>query len=217
MLTALVAAQTGSAAHKPFRSIDLSPELKNKIYTLLLVNDKPINIQSYTRPGSGSRPIAQENSIQPAILRICSQVHNEAVSILYANNTFDTWSDIALRRLLEQIGRNVKHLRQVQVRYANTKIHLQKSLVLLKPAISLQKLDIGCNARRSFGAAQLAAAMGPRVRAMHKARSRMTGYNMKYILDVIAMTPSRLYTTAELQEAGEYEKQAKELIGATPE
>ena len=104
--------------------LELEPELRNRIYRELLVNDKVVKFA----PGMGCL------SRTSALLRTCHQVHEEARGILYGENAFhidrrnatrgnywaEEWKEIGYkdaRRFLETIGpNNVARMRFLSMR-----------------------------------------------------------------------------------------------------
>ncbi|KAL4886850.1 hypothetical protein BJY04DRAFT_176702 [Aspergillus karnatakaensis] len=62
---------------KPPTFLTLPSELRNKIYTTLLVRNEPLKIWHH------------EANIDPTILRVNKQIHQEASFQLYSRNTFD--------------------------------------------------------------------------------------------------------------------------------
>ncbi|MCJ1466910.1 hypothetical protein MMC07_005532 [Pseudocyphellaria aurata] len=71
--------------------LSLPAELRNMVYRLLLVSDKPLGNEVCNEVPRGVRPAwwayFRQYDLQPAILRTCRQVHREARSILDGENT----------------------------------------------------------------------------------------------------------------------------------
>ena len=66
--------------------LNLPFELRLRVYEELLATEKPIAITD-DRP----RPSQiQDIHLQPQLLRVCSQLHNEGADVLYGANTFET-------------------------------------------------------------------------------------------------------------------------------
>lgn len=74
--------QAHAAAGQSF--LGLPPEVRNMIYRILLVNDKTLGSHS---PAMSRAEWTSEFGLHPAILRVCSQLHREASSILNSENT----------------------------------------------------------------------------------------------------------------------------------
>ena len=74
-----------SPTEKPSRLLDLSAELRNKIYSLLLEDEDSVTIieSSGQHRARDVDRLSSHSNIQPAILRTCRQIYNEASSILY--------------------------------------------------------------------------------------------------------------------------------------
>lgn len=104
----------------PFRFLDLSAEIRNEIYGLMLPKSHNVLDSIYG--------LHIEDSQMPPILQANSQIRCEAISIFYHNSTFyvtlDMWNGkdglLNDRALLEKWSRdvvkeNLKRLRSVQV------------------------------------------------------------------------------------------------------
>jgi len=70
---------------QPFPFLSLPPEIRNKIYRYLLTRAGPI--RSPHRPRQYARP----SNVQPCILATSRQIHNEAVRILYQENSLEIY------------------------------------------------------------------------------------------------------------------------------
>ena len=71
--------------------LKLPLEIRFMIYSLLLASSKIIPIEYNRPPRDGSKPKLIKSPIpagSAALLRVCSQVHEEAEKILYESNTF---------------------------------------------------------------------------------------------------------------------------------
>ena len=66
--------------------LSVPQELRDRVYELLLVSDKCINISNFS--DRGKLP-PQTLSLWPAVLSTCRQVHHEAIGFLYRCNTFN--------------------------------------------------------------------------------------------------------------------------------
>ncbi|EME40206.1 hypothetical protein DOTSEDRAFT_28112 [Dothistroma septosporum NZE10] len=208
---------------KPFRFMDLSPELRNKIYSLLLEDDGALTL---CHPGSCYRRRRRQrvlgkpttwslHTVHPAILRTCMQLHDEATSILYVNNSFEFLDERVSRHFLERIGLSIRYVGYVKVCYNYVKTHLWRILVLLEEATSIQKLETTWDVTGQFGPAKFAKHMGPMMRALHKTRKQMKDYNMESMLDVVVIKSSETNPETVQEWLRNWVMQFKERIGET--
>lgn len=68
--------------------LGLSAEVRNMVYRLLLVADKPLGISPQKRISLSKWATFGEYHLQPAILGVCQQVYREASPFLNRENTF---------------------------------------------------------------------------------------------------------------------------------
>ncbi|KAK4612200.1 hypothetical protein CLAFUW4_13413 [Fulvia fulva] len=183
------------APQHPFRFLELSAELRNQIYEFLLVDHKPFwpTLQTIYRC---------ESSINAAILRVCRQTHEEATAMLYASNTFQGYREHIFATWLPSIGRNIKHIRSLEVDHVQTAAFFYEMLPPLKKAISLQRLDLSY-IEPNWKAEELAKMVAPFMRAIHRARKRKDGDRVEGVLDMLVLP--RYYDCKE-------EEQVKALI-----
>ena len=86
--------------------LSLPPRARNRIYELLLVRDKQFIIGKYT----------PSFRVDPTILRTCKQINNEAVPILYSQNTFMIDHPDRALTWFTQIGKsNLSHLNNLRL------------------------------------------------------------------------------------------------------
>ncbi|KAF7936361.1 uncharacterized protein EAE98_002580 [Botrytis deweyae] len=81
--------------------LDLTIEIRLKIYEELLVAPEPLSLIFTSSPGDKAQLIAVREDgdcLTPQLLRVSKQIHHEATSILYSNNQFH------LSRLHEEFG-----------------------------------------------------------------------------------------------------------------
>ncbi|KAK4494755.1 hypothetical protein PRZ48_014111 [Zasmidium cellare] len=100
------------------RLLTLPPELRNKIYTLVLVQGAPIQIsERSTKPSLAARGATAHYTrlLEPPFLLTCRQIRHEALPIFYGENVFFTAIKDALPPWLLAIGpekaRMVRHIR----------------------------------------------------------------------------------------------------------
>ncbi|GIZ43610.1 hypothetical protein CKM354_000682900 [Cercospora kikuchii] len=92
----------------PFRK--LAPELRNKIWELVLIHEDPIVVRNSVKtPGCRTKP-----EYLTALLQVCKESKNECSEMFYASNTFvlESFSgasslDEDLRRFIYKLGNNV--------------------------------------------------------------------------------------------------------------
>jgi len=82
---------------EPFRFLDLPGEIRNEVYSLLVVQDDPISLYTKNVP------------ILPALTRVNRQVRNEARKVYYLQNTFQlrlngTFNLSAYRKFIRKSG-----------------------------------------------------------------------------------------------------------------
>lgn len=65
--------------------LSIPQELRDRVYELLLVSDKCIDISNFSDRG---KVLPQNVSLWPAVLSTCRQIHREAIGFLYRRNTF---------------------------------------------------------------------------------------------------------------------------------
>ena len=129
------------AGAQPFRFGHLPREIRDQIYSLLLVNPYPISIRDKEAYGFNGEPLDEpviysdadavqltsptNHTVKAGILLVNSTIYDEAVPILYGQNTFkfvgpDPWTDFChfdsnLR------NSNSRHLREVSIDFPNLK------------------------------------------------------------------------------------------------
>ncbi|KAI6091314.1 hypothetical protein F4821DRAFT_226905 [Hypoxylon rubiginosum] len=129
----------------PFRFLDLPLELRQEVYAHLLVQDSPINCSRvwFTTAARHLRRLRKEGiadccgrdfgcahydkRLRPrtGILRSCRRVSEEALDVLYAQNTFCVFleSGGAFRRLFNTVGEmNLRRVRRVKL-HASTRYY----------------------------------------------------------------------------------------------
>lgn len=208
---------TSTMPEKPFRFLDLPPELKNRIYSLLLEDNTAEELRpQYHTPAP--------NNIHPNILSTCREINAEATGILYANNVFAGRGESSVKYIMLSIGDSVKHLRHVEIfEGISIKVHFKPILLMLKSAKWLKTFKIGGVRFRYDTPEKLAKEIGPLIRALHKARKKEKEYTMKSVLHVLVVHKFGrhfMQTEEEFQAKykdvnDEYEKEVKELIAAT--
>lgn len=77
---------------KNFRFLDLPPEIRNEVYTLLLSprgKVKPYIISFLQDKAAMPDSARQTPALHPNLLRVSKQLYHEAASVLYRNNVFE--------------------------------------------------------------------------------------------------------------------------------
>lgn len=90
-----------------FRFLDLPAELRNIIYTILLVHG---DLKIKKRPGSPV-PKMHHSSVSANMLEVNRQVYEEAAPILYGINTFELFTSYSMLAFARQIDSSIQYLR----------------------------------------------------------------------------------------------------------
>jgi hypothetical protein len=80
--------------NRPFRFLNLPPEIRNEVYSLLLSPGnkiKPYTITWLQDQSAIPREDRQTPALHPNVLRISKQIYLEAATVLYERNTFEFW------------------------------------------------------------------------------------------------------------------------------
>jgi hypothetical protein len=82
---------------------DLPAEIRRQIYCQLLISQA----DGEMRPGRICQGKGPHQTVQPAMLRVCKQMHNETIPILYGQNEFCIYVDFnRFKRFLCLIGKH---------------------------------------------------------------------------------------------------------------
>jgi hypothetical protein len=86
-----------------FRIFDLPGEIRRQIYCQLLVNQANDEMpRGRICPGKGP-----QQTVEPAMLRVCKRMHDEAAPVLYGQNEFCIYVDFyRFKRFLSIIGKD---------------------------------------------------------------------------------------------------------------
>lgn len=146
---------SGKVKDRPisFRFLSLPPEIRNKIYDLLLNNRHKFRVPSsdWVSADSGlDRGIpSARNSISPGIVLASKQTYSEASSMLYANKLYVA-TGRALLKLLQTVGpRNRPLIRQIEIWNSCRELDYSKKLTwqLLSQCQNLECLRFGKSTR----------------------------------------------------------------------
>lgn len=114
-----ISADEPAAEQRPASPLfKLPAELRNRIYEYALTDDKQplVVVHTWLSVSNG-----YGLCMQPALVRTCRAIRNEALSIFYSSNEFTAsfemqYSERVMRAWLERIGRqNREHLQQILV------------------------------------------------------------------------------------------------------
>ncbi|KAK3386830.1 hypothetical protein B0H63DRAFT_447732 [Podospora didyma] len=118
------------AVQLSFKFLSLPGELRNKIYRLVLRRKAVI----------GTSSVVERFKLSGQLLRTCRQIHDEGLSILYSENTFEIdifnteglygqtiyWLDALIRDLL--YGDSTNHVRRLRIQVRYTEDHMLEPL-----------------------------------------------------------------------------------------
>jgi hypothetical protein len=129
--------------------LELPPELRIQIYKILLTLKKPLNItiappmyQSKSPIGLTRLPDTERLIKSTELLRANKIIHQEAVEVLYGDNTFLFTEPQALRIFACYIGENKAKLRHVRLKIGRAET-TRATLEALYPTPILHYLDLG--------------------------------------------------------------------------
>ena len=102
-------ANAKNAVSTTFRLLDLPPELRNRIYHMILITNDLIWIE--TRGLLTATDIVETGSFfEPPMLSVCQQIRNEATSIFYASNAFEGYDGVQISTWLKMLTLEKRNL-----------------------------------------------------------------------------------------------------------
>ena len=131
-----------TTAARPFGFPDLPPELRNRIYQLLLPDNKGVRIWRFERRLSRSG-VAGDLTKLAKLLPSNRQVNEESAPVLYGSLIFEFFQVTAAREWLVAIGAMKQHIRHVQLHVTWNGTTIRPVLHQLKQATSFYLLGLG--------------------------------------------------------------------------
>lgn len=213
---------------KPFRFLDLPPELRVRVYSYLFEFEHPLTIDPDGLWLEGDwdekEKVWRRQCITTGLLVSCKTIHREATPVLYGSNTFHGNGN---RRFLQHIRRYIPHVRRFVMAHS-AKTHRHGDLVLLKAATSLSHLEIPslyCNTyswQRDHSKEDirqaLAKEMGPLFRSLHKSQKKDLDKKDRDVLDVLVISADWVRGPGKdkvMEEAKQDENRIKETLRKT--
>ncbi|KAK5116871.1 hypothetical protein LTR85_009131 [Meristemomyces frigidus] len=128
-----------------FPFLSLSPELRNRIYDLLLCI--PGRFQPSSKPSTSTAEKNKPLHSLLSILGVNKQVHDEAVGIFYHYNSFDFHYSLHLHGFLLSLGQQRQaFIRDINVHYADIKSGgmslIEMTFGMLRRLTGLQRLEV---------------------------------------------------------------------------
>ncbi|PPJ55629.1 hypothetical protein CBER1_03750 [Cercospora berteroae] len=191
--------------------LDLPPELRNRIYELVLVarSNGPTVLMPRLRPDLGEiqrgfmSPITFPHQydrrewntsdptsfgLVPSLLATCKQIYQEALPVLYGNNPFLIAADTdeikyTRREGALELPRAVQAMRIVELHGGKKQVIVKSLLLVLQNMLDLDTLRIDLLLRRNFTLPRtMANGLLPLVQKLHAERM---GTDRKQVMDVI--------------------------------
>ncbi|GIZ47746.1 hypothetical protein CKM354_001083100 [Cercospora kikuchii] len=152
-----------ASTEKPKRAgfMDLSAELRNRIYRYALVSPVPLRVAPISSDSGTVIKVASFYYLSPGLLATCRQIHQEATAMLYGGNTLHFWfayMDSSIKPFLDAIGNSRRLIRSIVLEGHGLPAH-EASWALLAQASGLQTIQVQAKANqlRSDGVECLAA------------------------------------------------------------
>lgn len=107
-----------ASTEKPKRAgfMDLSAELRNRIYGYALVSPVPLRVAPISSDSGTVIKVASFYYLSPGLLATCRQIHQEATAMLYGGNTLHFWfayMDSSIKPFLDAIGNSRRLIRSI--------------------------------------------------------------------------------------------------------
>jgi hypothetical protein len=132
--------------------LDLSAEIRNKIYGHLLTSPDKVRITDAKRGDFSSAAVRFGNKgrLFSSILSTCREIRNEAAPMLYGSNTFSFFSGMPFMLFMIQIGSNAEFIRHVRIEHVGEKSFVEQGVHFLKGTKVLKTLEFARSARNAF-------------------------------------------------------------------
>lgn len=141
--------------------LDLPPEIRNRIYSLLLTIDEGLYINRICNgakaPFNFIRDPLDDQPLQPNILSTCSTVSEEASPILYGANSFCFASADLAADFCDRVGYLSNELRRITIENVESREDFQRAITKLSYDNGvLERLELDIFAIQRFTAKQMA-------------------------------------------------------------
>lgn len=186
--------------------LDLSAELRNRIYSLALItNEDSITLCKDAYVNRVDPP--KKHFLSPKILASCKQIHQEATPILYGSNSIMI-RQYTYRSHIASIGDSRQYLRNVGFRYCHRQALFKQALTTLKDVEHIQTLTIDGECTHHYGTPQkMAKGLGPFIRHLHKKRA---GTEKKQAMDVLQFSVGDMHAMRSQWDA--FVKQTRKIL-----
>ncbi|EME77780.1 uncharacterized protein MYCFIDRAFT_179270 [Pseudocercospora fijiensis CIRAD86] len=156
----------------PISFLDLPPELRNEVYHLALIAERPLRVEER---GRARPPSAYRNALTPALLQTCRTIWKDAAAIVYWNHAFVGYAH-ALGTFVRKLSSSwdwASRLRYLKVDRGMTKKDLVYLLASLRKATGLNYLGIFYqDVCPKYGPKEMAKKLGHLARAFRSAKER---------------------------------------------
>ncbi|CAK1365890.1 unnamed protein product [Cercospora beticola] len=124
--------------------LDLSPELRNRIYEYALVSP-PGSLRVHCLQDTCRRAFDSRDPLSPNLLATCCQIHQEATGLLYGGNTFHLrfmFMHAAIDTFFNSIGESRKLIRSIVLEGLRLPTEESSWAALLAQASGLRKICV---------------------------------------------------------------------------
>lgn len=139
--------------------LSLPPELRNTIYTLVLVSEEPILVDPNTDTTETGDRYEPDNVVimEPALLRTCRSTRSEASQLYYSNNVFCSINYSKLFRWIEGIGvekrallRDIRTSCRLGMFWNDSTPYLLLDLEWMETKLAAQGIPVGNDVCRTY-------------------------------------------------------------------